>query len=121
MAGVDELVASNVVFHGWFGRDYGLEEFKQNSSDNFNAFPDIHFTVDDMLGEGDKIMVRYTMTGTHKGAFRGAPPTNKKVTLWGIDIHRFAGGKIVECRSRVDTAGFMQQLGLASAPGKGKQ
>lgn len=120
MAEIDELVAANVVFHGWFSRDYGLEEFKQTSNDSFNAFPDTHYTVDDMIVEGDKAVVRYTMTGTHKGEFRGITPTNKKVMLWGIDIHRFVDGKIVECWSRVDTVSFTQQIGLAPMPAKGK-
>ncbi len=120
MAEIDKICATDVVFHGWFSMDYGLEVFKQNCNDNFNAFPDIHWTIDDMIVERDKIVVRYTMTGTHKGEFRGIPPTNKKVTIWGIDIHRFVGGKLVECWSRVDTMGFLQQFGLAPILGKGK-
>jgi predicted ester cyclase len=80
----------------------------------------VHFTIDDMVVEGDKAAMRYTMTGTHKGEFTGIPPTNRKLTMWGINIARIAGGKIVEAWERMDTLGFMQQLGVVPTPGKGK-
>jgi predicted ester cyclase len=86
----------------------------------YDVFPDIHFTIDDMVVEGNKAVVRYTNTGTHKGEFMGIPPTNKKVTMWAIGIDRIAGGKFVESWGRYDTLGFMQQLGLVPTPGKGK-
>jgi len=57
---------------------------------------DVHFTLDDMIVEGDKVAVRHTFSGTHKGESMGIPPTNKKVTIWEIDIIRIAGGKFVE-------------------------
>ncbi len=117
-AEIDKILDVTVVFHGWSGPDYGLKEFKQTNYAFIDAFPDIHWTIDDMLVEGDRVAVRYTMTGTNSGAFRGNPATNKRVTLWGIDIHRFVGGKIVECWSRIDTVGWMQQLGLAPGPRK---
>jgi hypothetical protein len=76
--------------------------------------------VDDLIVEGDKAVIRYTITGTHKGEFMGVPPTNKKVTLWVIVIERFAGGKIVETWERFDSLGLMQQLGVIPKPDKGK-
>ncbi len=109
---MDKICANDVVFHGWFGTDYDLTDHKRHGNEFFRVFPDLHWTIDDMIFQGDKIAVRYTMTGTHKGEFRGSPPTNRKVTVWGADIHRFVGGKLVECWSRIDTIGFMQQLGL---------
>ncbi len=107
---MDELCDTDVVFHGWSSKDYGFAEHKQHGNEFFLALPDLHFNVDDMIVEGEKVVVRYTLTGTNKGEFRGMPPTNKKVALWGIDIHRFSGHKIVECWSRIDTVNFMQQL-----------
>jgi len=113
MAVMDELYAPDVVFHGGTGEDIrGLKGYKQVLSEFFSAFPDVHFTFDDMVVEGDKVATRWTITGTHKGEFRGIPPTNKKVTIWGISIDRIAGGKVVEEWERFDTLGFMQQLGL---------
>lgn len=74
-----------------------------------------------MFPEGDKVAVRFTTTGTHKGEFRGVPPTtNKKVMVWGINIDRIAGEKFVESWERYDTLGWMKQLGLTLTPEKGK-
>jgi len=118
---IDELYATDIVYHSSTGRDIrGIKNYKQHVSEFYSAFPDLHFTIDDMVAEGDKVAVRLTATGTNKGAFRGIPPTNKKVTVWEIQIDRIAGGKIVEGWSRYDTLGLMQQLGLIPTPGKGR-
>jgi len=69
-------------------------------------------TIDDMVAEGDKVVYRWTLRGTHKGEFTGIAPTGKQVTLWGMVIDRILGGKIVETWIRYDTLGFMQQLGV---------
>jgi predicted ester cyclase len=74
------------------------------------------FTLHDFITEGDKVAIRWTLTGTHKGEFRGIPPTNKKVTMWGIDIDRVTDGKFVEGWCRFDTLGMMEQLGIILAP-----
>ena len=58
-----------------------LKNIKQSISEEFSAFPDLHYTIDDMVAEGDKVAARVTMTGTHKGEFMGIPPTNKKITI----------------------------------------
>jgi len=121
MAVIDELYATDLVYHSSTGRDIrGVKDYKQHVSDMYSAFPDFHFTIDDMVVEGDKVAVRLTATGTHKGEFRGIPPTNKKVTMWEIQIDRVAGGKFVEGWSRYDTLGLMQQLGLIPTPGEGR-
>jgi steroid delta-isomerase-like uncharacterized protein len=119
IAVTEQSVATNFVFHGATGEDIrGLKDFKQHVSELYRAFPDNHVTIDDMVVEGDKIATRWTLTGTHKGEFMGIPPTNKKVKMWAITIDRVAGGKFVEEWERLDTWGFMQQLGLAPTPGK---
>jgi len=82
-------------------------------SEFYSAFPDVHVTIDDMVVEGERVAVRFTLGGTHKGEFMGVPPTSKKVTIGEIGIIRVAGGKFVESWMRYDTLGFMQQLGLA--------
>jgi len=122
MAVIDELCATDIAYHGGSGEEiHGIKDFKQSMSEFYSAFPDNHLTIDDMVVEGDKVAVRWTMTGTHKGELGGIPPTNKKVTLWGIYIDRIAGGKFVETWERFDTAGLMQQLGLVLTPGKGRR
>ena len=119
MAVIDEMYATNFVSHG--DEDTrGIKNVKQSTSEEFSAFPDLHFTIDDMVAEGDKVAARITMTGTHKGEYMGAPPTNKKITIRAITIERFAGGKIVEEWGMTDTLGLMQQLGLVPTPKKEK-
>ena len=121
LAVIDELYATDSVYHSSTGREIrGIKDYKQHVSDFYSAFPDLHFTIDDMVVEGDKVAVRLTGTGTHKGAFRSIPPTNKTVTVSMIQIDRIAGGKFVEGWSRYDTLGLMQQLGLIPKPGKGR-
>ena len=123
LAVIDELYATDIVFHSSTGKDIcGLTNYKQFTSEFFDAMPDAHVTIKDIIAEGDKVAVRWTMTGTHKGEIRGkhiasgAPPTDKKVTTWVITISRIAGGKFVEEWERYDTLGLMEQLGLASTP-----
>ena len=119
MAEIDAICAPNIVFHDANGTDiHGLKDFKQNMSEMFDAFPDNRATVDDIIVEGDKTVMRYTVTGTHKGAFMGIPPTNKKLTMSVIEIDRFVGGKCVESWLKADTLGMMQQLGVIPMPKK---
>ena len=91
---------------------------KKTTSKLVDAFPDSHVTIDDMVLEGDRVAIRYTMTGTQKGEFMGISPTNKKGTLWVIEIQRVAGGKIAEGWQRFDTLGMMQDLGVIPKLGK---
>jgi steroid delta-isomerase-like uncharacterized protein len=121
MKAIDETCATNMVWHDVTGRDIrGLKDFKKSMDEFFNAFPDNHFTVDDMFAEGDKVAVRYTITGTHRGELMGIRPTNKKVTLMAIEIDRIVDGKFVEGWISFDTMGMMQQLGVVPTPGKAK-
>ena len=121
MAVIDELCATNIIYHGGGGEEIrGLKDYKQSTSEMYNASPDVHFTIDDMVAEEDKVAVRFTLTGTHTGEFMGRPPTNKKLTGWGINIYRVVGGKFVEGWERSDTLGLMQQLGVVPTPKKEK-
>ncbi len=125
LALIDQLVAPDVVEHDPFpGQAPGVEGLKQVVTMIRTGFPDIHQTVDVMIAEGDKVVARVTMTGTHKGAFMGMPPTGKKFTITGIDIVRFVNGKAVEHWGNEDDLGMMQQLGAPSSmekPGEGKK
>jgi len=113
MAAIDELYATDYVEHGGTGEDRrGIKAYKKSMGEFYSAFPDIHATLDDMVVEGDRVAVRFTLSYTHKGEFMGAPPTNKKVTTEEICIIRIAGGKFVETWARYDTLGLMQQLGI---------
>ena len=111
-AATGELVASDLVLHGGDGSEIrGLDGYMKDHDDVFSAFPDARLTIDDLVIEGNKAAIRYTLTATHKGVFGGVKASNRKVRGWGIQIHRFAGGKIAEMWNRYDTLDLMRQLG----------
>ena len=115
---LDEVFDLNVVDHfAPPGTPGGLEGAKQTLGMFLSAFPDLHFTVEDLIAEEDEVVARVTMSGTQHGAFLGIPPTGKHVTMTGIDINRFVGGKSVEHWVEMDTLGLMQQLGVIPPPG----
>jgi len=111
LAVIDELCAHGYVYHGATG-DMTREQFKQYAAGLLAAFPDLDGSIDDTIAEGDKVAARYTILGTHQGAFRGIAPTGKRITISGIELDRFAGGKFVETWIISDTLGMMQQLGV---------
>ena len=76
------------------------------------AFPDIHYTLDDVVAEGDRVAVRWHWTGTHKAPFRAFPATGKAVTNPGTGIFRFQDGKIVAAALETDRLGFLEQIGV---------
>jgi steroid delta-isomerase-like uncharacterized protein len=82
-----------------------------------SAFPDDHHTIEDLIAEGDKVVVRLTHTGTHQGSYLGLAPTGKHITNTSIRIFRFAEGKFVEAWANRDDLGLLQQLGAIPAPG----
>ena len=118
LAVIDELVASTATFHdpsvpgGKFTGPEGMRQFLQIYR---GAFPDVRITVDDQIAEGDKVVTRWTATGTHKGALMGIAPTNKFATVTGVDIERYQGGRVVEGWSNYDMLGLLQQLGVVPA------
>ena len=118
LAVIDELAAADFVEHNPFpGQAPGIEGEKQLIGMMRAAFPDLHSTIEDVIAEGDKVVLRATTRGTHKGEFMGIPPTGKQVTVTEIHIMRFVGGKGVEHWAEVDMMGMMQQLGVAPTPG----
>ena len=77
-------------------------------------------TIDDIVAEGNKVVIRQTWSGTQKGEWMGMPPTGKSVSFGVIDIIRIADGKFVEHWGQMDSMGMMQQLGAVPAPGEGQ-
>jgi predicted ester cyclase len=80
------------------------------------GFPDVHFTIEDQIEEGELVVTRWTARGTHTGNLFGIPPTGKSMTMPGISIYRIANSKLVEAWVQYDQLGMMQQLGLVPMP-----
>ncbi|HXF70879.1 MAG TPA: ester cyclase [Thermoflexus sp.] len=120
MSRADEFLAPDFVEHEELppGIPRDREGVKQLTAMLRNAFPDFKTTIEDMVAEGDKVVIHQTWTGTHKGEFMGVPPTGKSVSFGVIDILRIAGGKIVEHWGQMDSMGLMQQLGAIPTPGQ---
>jgi steroid delta-isomerase-like uncharacterized protein len=99
----------------------GPEDMKRTVEIVTAAFPDNRHSVEDMLAEGDKVVARVTLTGTHEGEFMGIPPTGRRIAIGEIHIYRIEGGKAVEHRVGRDDLGAMRQLGVIAdsvpAPG----
>lgn len=83
------------------------------------AFPNFQLQIDDMMADGDKVISRFTIRGTHTGQLMHIPPTNKEVTVTGIVIVRFENGQNMEAWGETDRFGLMQQLGVIPAPQQG--
>ena len=84
------------------------------------GYSDLHFTIEDMIAEKDKVVACWTISGTQRGEYLGIPATNKKVSVDGITIHHNANGKIMDSYSNWDALGMMQQLGVVPALGQSK-
>ena len=117
----DELCTADYLNHDIYtppgGWPRGPEGTKAIVTTYRAAFPDVHFTIDDQVAEGDKVVTRWTGRGTNKGPLMGMPPTGKTMTASGISIERFTGGKIAEVWVNFDLLGMLQQLGLVPSPG----
>jgi steroid delta-isomerase-like uncharacterized protein len=110
---IDELVEPDALIRTPVPLDAtGAEALKQVWAALLQAFPDLHLTVEDTIAEGDKVVVRNTVTGTHRGEYLGLTPTGKSVTYNEIFIFRFVNGRIAETWGVVDVFSQMKQLGV---------
>ena len=110
---IDELVEPDAMIRTPVPLDVnGAEALKHVWAVLLAAFPDLHLTVEDMIAEGDKVVVRNTVTGTHRGEYMGLPPTGKSVTYNEIFIFRFVNGRVAETWGVVDVLSLMKQLGV---------
>ena len=109
----DEIVAVDYVNNNPApGEQSGREGLKAFAGYLRSAFPDIHFLLEDQVAEGDKVVTRWTVTGTQRGEFAGIPATGKAVSFGATNIHRVGNGRIQEGRLSWDALGMMQQLGV---------
>ena len=113
---IDELVEPDAAIHTPLPIEAtGAPLLKEVFRRLLRAYPDLHITVEDLIEEGDRIVSRNTVTGTHQGEYMGLPPTGKSVTYNEIMIVRFAGGRVAETWGVVDVFSQMKQLGVIPA------
>lgn len=109
---VDEIHAPNYVGHAPPEHMRGPDDYKELVAKYRAALPDIRWTIEDMITEGDKVVFRWSNRWTHGGELEGAAATGKKGTAMGISICRIAEGRIAEEWATWDALGFLQQIGV---------
>ena len=115
VAAIEELLTPDAVDHT-FGSQ-GVEASKQFFAMLFQAFPDIHAEVHDVIAEGELAAARVTHSGTHQGEFVGIPATGRQAKVSGVDFFRMQDGKQAEHWGGPDMASLLQQLGVMPGPG----
>ena len=116
-AALEELLDPNFVDHDALpGQSPDREGHRQILAAFRSAFPDLNVTTEDIVAEGDKVVIRWTARGTHRGELMGIAPTGKEVAIKGIDVWRIAGGRMVERWAEYNDLEVMQQLGAVPPP-----
>jgi steroid delta-isomerase-like uncharacterized protein len=120
---VDELLAPTFTNHDPNTPDLGVgpDAYKKLVSLYVTAFPDLRFTIQEIVSDEETVAVSWKSSGTHKGELRGIPPTNKAISIEGITINHIRSGKILDQRVSWDAFGMMRQLGVIPAVGVSKE
>ena len=108
---VNEFWAPNLMIQSPPLQFKSSTEFKQHVTTARAAFPDLAFTLEEAMAEGDRVAYRWTFRGTHQGEFMGVTGTGKQIVVTGAGFARIADGKLVELRENFDALGMMQQIG----------
>lgn len=113
----EELVSSEAVFHvpGRSEPVRGPEGYLEIIGMMRSGFPDIQWSLEEMIAENEKVAARFIMRGTHQGAFFGVPPSGKKIEVQAMNIYRLKDGKFVEERGQPDLLSLLQQIGAVPA------
>ena len=115
---IHELVARDFIEHVPFpGQGPGRDGLRDAIGAFLSGFPDIQWTMEEQVAEDEKVVSRFTWTGTHRGEFLGIPPTGRSVKVWGVVMDLVRDGVLSESRIIMDTLGLLQQLGAIPAPG----
>jgi steroid delta-isomerase-like uncharacterized protein len=114
LSSADHLIAQNYMGHdpATPGTISGIEGFKKFFNTYTSAFPDQHFTIEDLVAEGDRVVTRWSVEATHTGPLSGIPPTGKRVRVTGTTISRIENGKLAEDHIHWDALGLLRQLGV---------
>jgi len=117
LSAMDERCAVNLTCHlPGFPGPSDKETFKGFAAMLYNAFPDLHHTVEDLIAENNMVASRVTIRGTHQGLFQGIPPTGKKVAFTDMIIMRLKEGKVLELWAQFDIMSLLEQLGVTVFP-----
>jgi steroid delta-isomerase-like uncharacterized protein len=95
----------------------GAQGYRKYYAGLRTAFPDIHFTIEDQIAEGDRVVTRWTARGTHRAEYAGIPATGRSGVIAGVTTDRIADGRATECWTSLDELGLLQQLGVIPRPG----
>ena len=119
---VNEIISPSHALHdnNTPGSSIGPEAYKRTVTRFLTGFPDLCFSIEDVVAEEEKLAVSWNFSGTHKGKYMGISATNTKVSVDGITIHHIVNGKIMDSYVSWDALGMMQQLGAVPATGKAK-
>jgi predicted ester cyclase len=113
---LEEIYTPDYVHHNdafYPGLEPGLENFKRALHARAGGITDLSVRIDHLVGEGDKVLARFTLSGVHSGAFQGIAATGRRVTFPCCDIYRFEEGRIAEGWAMMDFLAFLQQVGAA--------
>ena len=117
METIDEVISPTYVSHYPAGYDLGggPDDVKQIVTSMRRGFPNVHFTIEDFVSQGEKVVARWTFHGTHDGNFMGITPTGKEVAVAGVAVYRIENEKIEEVWLSWDVFGLLKQLEVISA------
>jgi steroid delta-isomerase-like uncharacterized protein len=117
---IPQLVANDYVSHDPVNPGRGIQAATEVVTKYRTAFPDCRIDIDEMFSAGERVVMRFHYSGTHRGQLEGIPPTGRPVTGTGQTIYRFSGDRIQEAFTNWDALGMMQQLGVVTMPAKAK-
>jgi steroid delta-isomerase-like uncharacterized protein len=109
---IEDVVAEDAVTHWGESETDTRDAIRSDAERYYAAFSDVSTSIDDLIGEQDKVVLRWSTTGTHTGPYGKVPPTGGVITMNGVDVYRLDGDRIVEAWSMWDALGVYQQLGL---------
>jgi len=120
---VDELLSASHALQdpNLSGSQVGPERYKRRVVELTTGFPDLCFTIEDTVAEGEKFVACWTFSGTHQNEYMGIPATGKKISIEGITIHHIKNGKILDSHTRWDALGLMRQLGAIPSRSRTKE
>lgn len=111
-----DIFAENCTFQLELVELHGVDEYTEYLQGIYEAFPDLTLTFEELVGEGDLVVIHYTITGTHEGEFRGIEPTGREFEVSGMRMARIEDGEIVEVTGETRNLSLLSQLGVVELP-----